>query len=616
MLVPPRVRRRSARGVFWLWAAFALLCGAHLATLKTPMPDSDEPAFADFALHGELSHYKELLPPGQRIFLDGYGFGLSPGQMAVLRASLTRLGVGLFQLRLPSLACGLASLGLLLWLSVRLEASWWCRLALLLFGASVDFFLSTHNARSESMVMLVMVLNMAWLLLEGGRATALLAGLLATAAFLLHPQAVLFWISFPILAWVKEGRSLPRSARYYWWATGAAAGLVVILYSVDVDQFSRYLQLQTIVYRSAFVSPPALIRYHWNPAAALNGELALFFRVLSWGPWHSWLLGGMLTAACLQLRRFRDLPPNDRLVLVAALSLVVAHGFLRASATINYVLIFYPWWVWLFAQTAYRLHKGTLALDAADWFIAACVLLMIAFKSGDAAAAALFAALAIRLAAEYRAKPAANAVFWLGFLALLFFGLGSALPGFAGLWRPLLFRSPLLAAGLALLPWVVLAVGPGGAVSVRETALDSRKVMAGLLVAVFCLDYSSELTRNYSRVKWTRAHQVLVDRFAELRDEPRIVGPMILWLYEPTLRLQCLDNVLMTWPRLESFDPLPAMTAYRPSLILWPRADVPRLMALSRRLRPRWTLTPGEAWVIPVGAGLGSNFQALRLTPR
>ena len=67
-------------------------------------------------------------------------------------------------------------------------------------------------------------------------------------------------------------------------------------------------------------------------------------------------------------------------MITAALVLMLAHSFLRASVTISYILIFYPFWIWQFAQGVSRIFRNTLTLDRLDWIIIAAAFFSMAFQ--------------------------------------------------------------------------------------------------------------------------------------------------------------------------------------------------------------------------------------------
>ncbi len=522
----------------------------HLTTWWAPRVGSDEVAFADFALYHDIHLYRDLLPPDLAILRSGYGFGLIPIYMAVLRFVLRTCGVGIASIRLVPMGSGLVVLALLYWLIRRTEGGFWPTAGLIFFATSTPFFLTTHTVRAEAIILLINVVNVAWWLLNGPRFVGILLGALTGLGFGIYPSAVYIVATILTLAMMDRRDGPSRTDHIVLWCVGLAVGFWAVIQWIDIEQAARYFSVQNYLYRSLWIQKPAFASHPLNVLHSLNEGLSTMAQ--SAGPgsayypyWLAWLLAALL----IQFRRPWSMLRAERLVVGAAAAAWVAHSLLTISTqTHSYALFFFPWWIWQSGFVMRRIFQRTLNVDMIDVITLCLCTVIFAVPSQHVTADILLACLFV-LTTIPRNKTYPLAWTTIARWSIAFYGILSS-----------------------------------------------------------CVILGTDHLRIPARLRQAVIQERMVQReVVTLRGETRIIGPMTLWLYDSDLNLRSLDFEFLGL----NWDPTPWIVAYQPTLILWPRSSLPRLNALLLARYPTLSLSPVSSWVIPTT--YATDFVGLRL---
>jgi hypothetical protein len=535
---------------------FALISIYHFGSSWAPLPVSDEAALADFALHQDITLFREILPKSQNIVRYAYGFGLFPLHMGILRSSLHVFGIGVTAVRLPAIISGLISLALIMWLTRRLRYSRWFLAGWIFLGTGTLFFLTTHTARAEALILLILTANLAWVYLRGDPRTGFFLGLAAAVSLLIYPAACFTLITVVVVGWLDDGQRMFSQHRYRTWCLGVILGLLCIPFFIDIEQANQYFQFQRLIYRGAWVAAPGLLRVKGDLLAALYEGLRLLVRAGEVGSaWHVGLIAILLAMMMWQLRRYRQLHRQDRVILTTGITLWAAYAVFHVSDNQPYAIYLYPWWIWNGMILVSRLIKRTLVLDELDLVqLGIAVLLVVAPPDR-----------------------------WMRELLLL-----------------------TLFFACALEPRKVF---PGRI----EGAVQTFTALGFLMIAG-----AAALTDNGripERVRAAASIQLQIRaELPALRNEEKVIAPMTLWLYAPDIRMQSLDFIIQGRPFLNTWNPLPWIQDYKPGLILWPEWDVDRLLSFRNPHGLRLRLADDRVWRIP--ALYGARQRGLTLGPK
>src|SRR5688572_4592748 len=130
-----------------VFCAFLAIGFFYLGTLRSHTINPDEIAFSDFAINGNHSVWKTIVPAGNVLAESAYGFGASPIYIDILNRVLTEFGRSIWVARFLPMASTVAGL-LFVCLLARKHVGE-PAFILVTLGITQLFYEVSHNVRPE-----------------------------------------------------------------------------------------------------------------------------------------------------------------------------------------------------------------------------------------------------------------------------------------------------------------------------------------------------------------------------------------------------------------------------------------------------------------------------------
>lgn len=554
---------------------FAVVGAFHLIFLQFPPVSFDDVSFADYALHGQMSLWKDILPSGQRFLIQTWGgIGIWPTFTSLLRWSCQILGTNLFALRLPAALGGLATLvvlgAILMYADFPASALW----SLLLFAITQSFFEATHRVRPESLVLLVITCNALWLISTQGRLMSWMAGVAMAFAITIHTAAAIFLSSVTVLVFTYRHQCL-RIIRTIWWTVGVVSGISIALPFLNVSNFAQTLP---VYYGGNIVAPP-LLRWKWDPMHIIMHELAFIGTYNRMGnDFYLLWISLLLSIWTWQIRRYRALDNHRQLLCLMTTCLLAAHTLLSASDNVIYWIYIYPW-LWIQGAVVLAdLFQGRIKLDTVDIGLWVASVLAVYVTSYSAVCLTsykfislwtIFGFLFFLLTKIRRTRRILYSIICFT-LILGMCNLDSIIVAWTSLKYLFQYRFLLLTA-FFLWPWIIFTIGES---SIKLRLLYDQTQEHTIAILGLCLFIFYQLNDAcllYKRMEqqhrlWPESQRLI----AEIRQKRRIAAPDALWIYTQNPEFQAVDSI----PFVEKYTHRPfvqrQLQIYKPSLILWP----------------------------------------------
>jgi hypothetical protein len=498
--------------------------------------------------------------------------GLWDGYNQVVNLSIRFGGFGIVQARAPALAASLLALGLLIWAVARRGLPAACQWCLVFFGCTSVFVMASHNVRPEGFVFLAISANIIWIILDGGVFPGIAAGFLATAAVAFHPAAAMMFVAYPLLALWDKGPGILRARKTLWWIVGLALGGTYALFHIDPDSGMRMLGF--ITHAGVNVERPPLLRWTWH----LWGIVRNAIRLLNpsqppVNPCLTVLVGNLLTAFSWQIRRWAVLEPDERSWLKSTIIIVGTYVLFTASNNSSYLIYIYPWLFIQFGIVIHKIGQKKMVIDRWDSILFLGINLAVfsqiwyPLNPAQYICAFLLPFGCAALASRSRSAAIVLVVSALGMITIFHRVVWLSVTVFGSY----MFKEHVnylvffLVWPLVTLMTVALSIGVGHD-SYARAASKFRAYFISTLILSLCFDASLLKEQMQKCHLPPRVHQFVL-RHAKYK---RIAGPLLLWLYEPSLPLQDVEALYLAPQFGIKFNLYSALRAYTPDVVFWP----------------------------------------------
>jgi len=575
-----------------------LQAGWNLSFISSRVSDMSEVSVVDTALHGTLGLWSSILPPQTRWIADLYSYAARSGHCRLIASVCRTFGIGLVQIRLPQLIAGCAALWLLAWLTIDQRMPFLVSMGLLGYGFSFFFYRTIVSAREEAFVLLAICLNAAWLLRPRSRLFSVFCGCAAMAAFAFHPNAIFLEVALPACFLFHYRRQMEQYAfPGLWWLVGASIGIQYVLHVMDWDRALLYFLVPH--FSLGFTTIPPIVRFFRDPIhlffypfAAMGSPEACV------NPWQRDMVGCLVAGIVSQLRRYSKLSEPARALLLLGGTIFIVWATVSCSPTHFYQIYFLPFFL---IQTLLFVHEtwsGRFQIDAYDWILLvfAQVLLHQAYlPTSEMGVASL---LAIGLLPGVLFLSARPLILLSGLLLTSLVCNPEFLVIMPHTLRYLFSYRPWYAVGITLSTcFFLLANRYPRIILPKNFRAMTRFSFGALIVSVLFANAITDLKvfRQTAQEAHFSSHDL--QRLALLRHEQRLIGPMALYVYEPTIAFQAHEALFHSQALYNlRFDyVVKSMARFRPSMILLPSASWPDLqivMAQNPGLVKQWSREP------------------------
>lgn len=342
----------------------------HLGSLTTyPVVDGDEPWFADapwnFIQSGVLFDRMHTGPLDQfgYPYVRRYFLGTAPWMVIY-----AMLGLGLVQVRLGSLICGVVLMIAMLIVARKSYSTSTGVLAALLLALSPPFLHSSHFGRQDIMLAAVLMIAYAMTLvaLQDNKGWAhFAAGLLVGLSVDVHQNGLFFAPAFAAIYLAHYGRSLLRQRGTWLAALGGALGLAYYLIVFILPSPDTYFKLYSFDFAEVNQIPFQSIGGIVNAVRTEIGRYRFYDNNLDFA----------LIVAGFVYMLFRCSKLDRPLLIMVAVTFAVFALF-RGSKTTFYAILLYPFMVLIVAETFVSLIRA-VQLNLQRIFVAALLAMVI-----------------------------------------------------------------------------------------------------------------------------------------------------------------------------------------------------------------------------------------------
>lgn len=555
----------------------------HLSTLESHLLDGNEVTLADFAFHGRLELWKNIVPASYKPMEVICGLGSSPLYffvIAILKSTFKLVGVHIWSLRLASCLGGL--LGLAFFCSML--SHWFGKRAylFLLLGFTQVFFCVTHSARPEGLILFIGMINLWWAFKRKGVPLGLVSGVFFGLSGGIHPEIILFAIPMLQSVYLQFQSGELRKKEIAWWAIGGIIGAATVFYFADLNLASTYSR-ENYGRGKAFVLP--FIYWKWNLVGLIDNGVENLTNTLSFwkNPFWAFLWTLFLVSTLYCCLYFKEFAKSKKNMILVCCAFLLAYFLFNGSPTKVYQVFLLPWVSFSAVLFLNDLFRRKVFTNSAVLFLS----LVGIYSLTKSVCMPLFLfsiPIFLRIILP-NLSIKSGFVFLAALVFMAIFNMDTVYYAYSYAERYVSLR-PLWMLFIFLWPWLFMRSGR----MQWEFRFPSRWASGRLLFFYFSVGLivwaGYEIRGLFRDQLISNAYSERVSKLiASISHEPRILGPGVWWVTNPNLAIRDTYNLSVYLDNEPNTNPIDSFLSYRPTKAYWPVDRKELLNTVNERLK-------------------------------